>query len=108
MWVDVSSPDLDKTRAFYHDLFNWDGQVVPDAGGYTMFTVDGKMVAAAGPTFDPSQHPAWSTYFCTNDADATTRAVTEAGGQVVTAPMDVMGQGRMAVYTDSTGAYFSI
>lgn len=110
MWVDVSSPDMDKSRAFYRDLFGWDVQVVPDpqAGGYTMFFRDGKMVAAASPTFSPEQHPAWSTYVCTENADATTQAVKDAGGQVVMGPMDVMGQGRMAVFTDPTGAYISV
>ncbi|HEX6506584.1 MAG TPA: VOC family protein [Chloroflexota bacterium] len=110
MWVDVSSPDVDKTRAFYSDLFGWDAQVVPDpeAGGYTMFTLDGKMVGAAGPTFDPDQHPAWATYVCSEDADATVQAVKDAGGQVLMGPMDVMGQGRMAVLADPTGAYISI
>lgn len=110
LWVDVSSPDLDKTRAFYNGLFGWDAEVVPDpqAGGYTMFCLDGKMVGAAGPTMSPEQHPAWSTYINAADADGTAEAVRAAGGQVVVEPMDVMGQGRMAVFADPTGAYFSI
>ena len=110
MWVDVSSPDLDKSRAFYKGLFGWDAQTVPDpeAGGYTMFFLNGKMVGAAGPTFSPDQHPAWATYVCTNDADATVQAVKDAGGQVVVEPMDVMGQGRMAVLQDPTGAHISL
>jgi uncharacterized protein len=110
MWVDVSSPDMDKTRAFYSGLFDWDAQVVPEpeAGGYTMFFRDGKMVGAAGPTFDPNQHPAWSTYVHSEDAEATVQAVKDAGGQVAMGPMDVMGQGKMAVLSDPTGAYISI
>ncbi len=110
MWVDVSSSDMDKTRAFYEGLFGWESQVVPDpqAGGYTMFMKDGKMVCAATPLFDPNQPPVWSTYVKSEDADATTQAVRDAGGQVAMGPMDVMGQGRMAVFSDPTGAYISI
>lgn len=110
MWVDVSSPDLARSNAFYSGLFGWDAQQVPEpeAGGYTMYFLDGKMVAAAGPTFTPDQHPAWSTYVHSVDADATAQAVQDAGGQVVMGPMDVMGQGRMAVFTDPTGAFISI
>src|SRR5579872_1813491 len=110
MWVDVSSPDLAKTNEFYSGLFGWDAQQVPDpeAGGYTMYFLDGKMVGAAGPTFTPEQHPAWATYVHSVDADATAQAVKDAGGQVVMGPMDVMGQGRMAVFTDPTGAFISI
>ncbi len=110
LWVDVSSPDLDKTKAFYDSLFGWEGRTVPDpqAGGYTLFYLDGKNVAGAGPTFGPDQHPAWATYISTEDADATVQKVKDAGGQVLAGPMDVMGQGRMAVMQDPTGAHFSI
>lgn len=110
MWVDVSSPDLAKTNAFYSGLFGWDVQPVPDpaAGGYTMYYLDGKMVAAAGPVFGPEQPPAWATYLCSEDADATVQAVKDAGGQLLMGPMDVMGQGRMAVMMDPTGAHVSL
>jgi predicted enzyme related to lactoylglutathione lyase len=73
-----------------------------------MYFRDGKMVGAAGPTFGPDQHPAWATYIHSEDADATAQAVKDAGGQVLMGPMDVMGQGRMAVLADSTGAHVSI
>lgn len=110
MWVDVSSTDLDKTRAFYSGLFGWDAQQVPapEAGGYTIFSLNGKTVGAASPTFSPDQHPAWSQYVHSQDADATTQAVKDAGGQVAADPMDVMDQGRMAVFQDPTGAFISI
>jgi predicted enzyme related to lactoylglutathione lyase len=73
-----------------------------------MFFLDGKMVGAAGPTSGPHQHPAWTTYIATADADATAKAVQDAGGQVFMEPMDVFDQGRMAVFSDSTGAHFSV
>jgi predicted enzyme related to lactoylglutathione lyase len=110
MWVDVSSPDLEKSLAFYRGLFGWDAYTVPEpeAGGYTMLSLGGKSVAGAGPTFSADQHPAWSTYVCTTDAEATARAAKEAGGQVQMEPADVMGQGRFAVLSDPTGAFISI
>ena len=110
MWIDVSSPDLAKSRDFYDGLFGWESFVVPEpvAGGYTLFSRDGKTVAGGGPTFSPEQPAAWATYVHSTDADATTQAVQDAGGQVVMPPMEVMGQGRMAVFTDPTGAFISI
>lgn len=110
MWVDVSSPDLAKSRTFYEGLFGWTSQPVPDpeAGGYTLFLLGSRPVGGAGPMFSPDQHPAWSTYVCSDDADATAQTVRDAGGEVVTEPMDVMEQGRLAVVRDPTGAYISI
>jgi predicted enzyme related to lactoylglutathione lyase len=108
VWVDVSSPDVEKTNAFYSGLFGWEANVGgPEVGGYTIYKLDGKMVAGAGPTMSPDQHPAWSTYVQTDNANATAEAVTVAGGQVIAPPMQVMEQGTMAVFQDPTGAFVS-
>jgi predicted enzyme related to lactoylglutathione lyase len=110
IWVDLASPNLDSSRAFYERLLGWQAHVVPDpaAGGYTMFLLDGKQVAALGPTQSPEQPSAWMTYVATDDADATAREVEAAGGQVIAGPFDVLDQGRMAVFIDPTGAFFSV
>lgn len=110
IWVDVSSPDLEKSKEFYIGLFGWTAFSVPDpaAGGYGFFQLDGKAVAGFGPTFDPSQPPVWNHYVGTTDADETLKKVAEAGGTIVMPAMDVMGQGRMAVFQDPTGAFCSL
>ena len=47
-WVDVMTNDPDATKAFYSGLFGWepDPTPMPDAGGYEMFLLRGKFVAA--------------------------------------------------------------
>ena len=109
MWVDLASPNVEASRKFYGQLFGWDSQVSPDpkAGGYAIFTQKGKQVAGLGPLQNPQQPPAWATYVATEDADATAKAVREAGGQVVAPPFDVLKSGRMAVFQDPTGAFIS-
>lgn len=53
--------------------------------------------------------PFWTTYVIVPDADDIAAKVTAAGGQVVLPPMDVMDQGRMAVFQDAAGgAFFSV
>jgi predicted enzyme related to lactoylglutathione lyase len=78
------------------------------AGHYTMFTCNGKMVAATTPAMDPNNPPAWSTYIATESAEATAQKVTEAGGKTLMGPMQVMDQGSMGVFTDPTGAVFCV
>jgi hypothetical protein len=107
-WVDVSTPDMAATKAFYGGLFGWEGTSYPEMGGYTQFTVSGKLVAGAAPTMSSDQPIAWSTYISTGDADAVARAVQENGGQVAVPPMDVAALGRMAAFTDPTGAFFGV
>ncbi|HEY8809872.1 MAG TPA: VOC family protein, partial [Solirubrobacterales bacterium] len=68
----------------------------------------GKPVAGMMPSMGEGQPPAWNTYVSVEDADATVARAKEAGGTVLAGPMDVMDLGRMAVFTDSTGAVIGI
>jgi predicted enzyme related to lactoylglutathione lyase len=106
-WIDLTTPDLDASKAFYTALLGWEAQTaeMAEAGGYTMITKDGKSVAGMMPGDD--RPPSWMTYVSTDDIDATTEKVRAAGGTVVVEPMQVMTAGRMAVYVDPTGATFS-
>lgn len=108
-WVDLGSRDTEAAAAYYSALFGWEFQSAgPEAGGYGMFVRDGKTVAALGPLDDADAHSAWTVYFQTADADATTVTVEKAGGTVRVPGTDVFDQGRFAAYTDPTGAEFAV
>jgi len=108
-WVDLAAPDVDAAAAFYGPVFGWKFQSAgPDAGGYGMFMLGDRVVAAAGPIQEPGAASSWTLYFNTPDANATADAVTKAGGEVRAAPMDVMTAGRMAQFADPTGAAFAV
>ena len=108
-WIDSSSTDLDKSKAFYTGLFGWTANDLgEEAGNYVMFELDGAIVAATGPVQGEGQPAAWSVYFATNDADETARKVEAAGGKVIVTAFDVMDQGKMGVFADNTGAIFSV
>ncbi|CAM5604199.1 Hydroxylase OS=Streptomyces fumanus OX=67302 GN=GCM10018772_17490 PE=4 SV=1 [Streptomyces fumanus] len=47
-------------------------------------------------------------YYSVTDADATTRAVEQAGGTVRVAPTDLDGWGRMAQFSDPLGGQFAV
>ncbi|HEX8003478.1 MAG TPA: VOC family protein [Mycobacteriales bacterium] len=109
-WVDINTTDVAATRTFYATLFGWAADDVPmeDAGGYGMFSLGGRYVGGYGPTQAPGQPAAWSVYFDTEDVDKTAEVVTSAGGTVVMGPVDVFTSGRMAVFQDPAGAFFSV
>ncbi|WDZ86308.1 VOC family protein [Micromonospora cathayae] len=109
-WTDLATPDLADARRFYPELFGWTSHVMPqpEANGYTIFRKDGRAVAAAGPPAAPDQVPIWSTYVATDDADLAAGRVTAAGGQVFVPPFEVFDQGRMAVFSDPSGAALSV
>jgi predicted enzyme related to lactoylglutathione lyase len=110
IWVDLSTPDMDKSIAFYGSLFGWtcDRSRSEEFGGYSNFSKDGKLVAGIMPIMQEGMPPVWSCYVCSDDAEKTTARVTEAGGSVVAPPMAVADLGVMAVFTAPDGAFFGI
>ncbi len=110
-WADVATPDIEAAAGFYGGLFGWsieEGENAEQTGGYRQAMLRGKPVAGVMPLMQESQPPVWSTYVSVEDADATTAKVREAGGSVISEPMDVLDLGRMAVFADPSGAVFGI
>jgi uncharacterized protein len=109
-WVDLSTPDIEGAKRFYGGLFGWELEDAgPEAGGYHMALLRGKPVAGLGPAQEGGPPNAfWTLYLAGSDVDAHASAITEAGGQIMVGPLDIMGQGRMLVSQDPTGALFGI
>ncbi|MGM1064526.1 VOC family protein [Saccharothrix sp. Mg75] len=108
-WVDLGSPDVTRSAGHYRGVFGWTFHPLgPSEGEYGVFRHDGRTVAAVGPLPEHGARSAWTVYFHTADADATARAVAEAGGEVRVEPFDVFSNGRMAQLTDPGGADFAI
>ena len=109
-WVDTSQPDPEAAVAFYSGLFGWDFEdVMPPGspGKYFIARLRGGDVAAVGS--QPEGGPptaAWNTYIWVESADETASKVLDAGGRVITEPLDVMDAGRMAACLDPEGAVF--
>ena len=84
-WTDVTSTDLPRAVEFYRGLFGWDAEVAPqpEAGGYTMFSLKGKYVAAGSPPQQEGIPSHWTTYLASDDVDATAAKIREAGGTVL-------------------------
>lgn len=110
-WVDLGSPDLDASVEFYGGLLGWDipePENAEQTGGYRQAMLRGRPVAGVMPLMQEGQPPAWSTYASVADADVAADHVRDAGGAVMVEPMDVLDLGRMAVFSDPTGAVFGV
>lgn len=108
-WIDLGVPDLRRAIDFYTALFGWEINEGPaEYGGYSMCLVDGSPVAAVAPSQDTDTDHRWTVYFAADDLNATVKLVADNGGATVMEPMDVMGQGRMAIVADPSGARFGL
>lgn len=104
------TPDPEKARDFYEDVFGWTYEVgPPETGHYAMCLAGGRQAAGIGKLPEGAPFPtAWTIYFGTADAAASAAKVTELGGSVMVGPMDVMDAGRMVIAADPTGAAFGL
>jgi predicted enzyme related to lactoylglutathione lyase len=132
-WADVQTPDPQTTQHFYGALFGWTFRSSgPEFGDYVMCSKDDRLVAGITPPppgapanlstrsnlptpsnlstqshlSTPSHLSTWSVYLATSDIEQTARRVEQAGGKLLTPPMEVPAQGRMLVAMDPTGAAF--
>jgi predicted enzyme related to lactoylglutathione lyase len=111
--VDTMQPDPEAGLDFYGGLFGWEFEDVmpPDSPRrYYLARLRGLDVAAvASLPEDAPQIAVWNTYFWVDDADETASKVRDAGGRVVSEPVDVPPDaGRTAAFTDPEGAPFRV
>ena len=105
-WIELLTSDVEKGRAFYHELFGWTSDdPAEELGGYFTFYKDGVRVAGGMHNDGQSGAPdVWSVYLACEDAKATADAAKANGGQVIVEPMEVMDLGTMVVVSDPGGA----
>src|SRR3984957_15927013 len=116
-WADLTTSEPAASLGFYTGLFGWASYAAPDDGGasYTFFApagtapenFPGRVVAALMPSPGPERPAVWNTYVSVADIGATAALVTGAGGGVVVPPLDVAGQGQMAMFADDQEALFA-
>lgn len=113
-WIDLATTDLVGAKEFYGGLFGWETKDTPGDQGvvYTMFQIDGKNVAGVSELTPETQEqgvpPVWSSYVKHHDVDAIAQKITDAGGNLMFSPVDVMEEGRMVFAQDPAGAAFGV
>lgn len=108
-WLDISVPDPAAAKEFYGAIAGWDfADQGEEFGNYVIARRGGSDAAGFGPMQSPDQPVAWTMYFASDDANATARAVTDNGGQVIMEPMVMPGLGQMLIAADPQGAAFGV
>jgi uncharacterized protein len=107
-WLDLSTSDIERAKAFYGGLFGWTATDTGEAfGHYTNMSKDGALVAALSPKLDPAQADipdAWNLYFAVPDASRAAEAVTQTGGTLLFDVMQIDDVGSMTMFVDPSGA----
>ena len=108
-WIDYGAADVEAAKAFYAELLGWTyAGGSPEFGGYLTCMRGDHAAAGMSPQQDPADPPRWTTYFASDDAQATAERITAAGGTLVVPPHEVGPMGTMLVARDPEGHPFNV
>ena len=108
VWHDLMTTDVEKSKRFYGELFNWRMWAGEGGGPYLHISV-GKKDIGGMMSLDPKHGapPHWVGYIQTGDVDGVISKLKAAGGQVYMPAEDMPKVGRFAVVADPQGGVFS-
>lgn len=101
----INADDVPRARAFYERAFNWTYTPWGPPGFYQTRTAGRSLMGALQGRRAIGGHvmPDIELSFGVDDLDATTAAITAAGGQIIMAPFLIEGVGRLVFFKDSEG-----
>lgn len=110
-WNELSSPDLERAKAFYSRHFGFefkDKMSMGPMGDYWFIHHGGQRLG--GMMQQPAQSPGggWLFYFGVDSVLSAHRAIIAGGGRVLREPHEVPGGGWIVMATDPQGAAFGI
>jgi predicted enzyme related to lactoylglutathione lyase len=107
-WVELLTRSPERAESFYTTVFGWS---VTSSEHYTQWGIEGADfggMVTMGERFPHEVPPHWLPYFATQDVDATSAAVVQAGGSVLMEPTSVPEGPRIALLRDPQGALFGV
>ncbi len=110
-WVDLMAHDIDVSREFYCQLFDWTLQRQDTQGGpayYIFKHASGQSIAGFGAMPEEIKQqdvpPFWKSYVNVDDITTACEGVEQLGGTITMPIMPVMQYGTMAGIADPAGA----
>jgi predicted enzyme related to lactoylglutathione lyase len=108
VWHEQVSDEPKQAESFYTQLFGWGIEVFKAQGmDYTMISSGGQTHGGFGQAQEGAPPPHWLSHIGVENLDETLEKAKSAGGKVVAGPFDMEDVGRMAILSDSQGAYVS-
>ncbi|RAY13005.1 VOC family protein [Actinomadura craniellae] len=100
-WFDISTPDADRARRFYQEMFDWPVKAI-DATYALVGDDDGRPTGGIGQAGPGSPYTGMVTYFRVDDVGTALARAESLGGTRVLEPAETP-LGRIAVFADPDG-----
>ena len=108
--VELATTDIDKAKAFYRSLFDWQLNDV-DMGGGMAYTLIGVGEGTGGGMMKhpmPGAPSIWMPYVGVADVRAATDKAKSLGARVIRDITPVMDEGSFSIIADPTGAMLGL
>ena len=107
-WIQYTGPDTAAAKQFYRDVIGWAITDMPmqDGSSYAGIMVGETPIGGFSPYEEEDGN--WTAFITVDDVDSCVSRATEAGGTVLSGPMDAPGVGRMATLRDPQGARIAL
>ncbi len=109
--VELNTPDPEKAKSFYSELFQWQLEDVPNpsvpSGTYSMIKV-GEGTGGGIMKQVPGGPSGWLAYVEVDDIRVATKKAKSLGGEVMKDVTEVAGMGWLSFIRDPTGAVLGL
>ena len=109
--VELNTPDPQKAKSFYSELFQWHLEDVPNpavpTGTYTIIKV-GEGTGGGIMKQIPDGPSGWLAYVEVDDIRVATKKAESLGGEVMKDVTEVVGMGWLSFIRDTTGAVLGL
>ncbi len=105
VWHDLNTKDLEGSKRFYGEIFNWRFE---GDSSYLHITAGSQMIGGIRPMGPKEPQPtSWLAYVVVDDVAATVAKITSANGKVFMPTTEMPNVGTFAVTADPTGGVFA-
>jgi uncharacterized protein len=101
--VELSSKDREADTKFYHELFGWEIQQLPEMNYATFATGKEEVGGGFNPINADTPPGTVTVYINTDDLNESLRKIQELGGKIVQPRMEIPGVGDFAIFSDLSG-----
>jgi predicted enzyme related to lactoylglutathione lyase len=106
--MELCTPETDKAKEFYSNLFGWKFADTDMGGGMIYSTFKPSDGTGGGVFSIPNMPTAWMAYVGVEDIHAATRKAQELGAKICSGPMEIPKVGWSTVLQDPTGATIAL
>lgn len=101
--IEFSAMNLEESARFYHDLFGWEFQHIPEMHYATFTTAEGSPGGGLSEVSPDSPAGSVSVYIQTDDINETLRKAESMGAHTTVPRTEIPGVGWFAYFKDLTG-----